>query len=153
MTLGLYFDDFNLSDSFTTPARTITESDIVLYSGLSGDYNPLHTDEEFAKTTQFGTRIAAGMLGRIVLSGLITRLGIFEGTVLANLELTSWRFTAPIFIGDTIHGALRVVDRRRTSAGDRGVVEFGIDVPNQHGEIVQTGQQRVLVAARAADSP
>lgn len=147
---GMHFEDFAVEDSFVTPSRTITEADVVIYSGLSGDYNPLHTDEEFAKTTRFGSRIAAGMLGRIVLGGLVTRLGIFEGTVIANLELSEWRFTNPIFIGDTIHGELEVVDLRMTSSQVRGVVTFRMNVLNQRGETVQTGQQKIMLAARDA---
>jgi len=147
---GLWFEEFEVGAVFITPARTITEADNAIYCGLSGDYNPLHTDEEFAAGTQFGTRIAAGLLGRAVLSGLLTRLGILEGTVVANLELNSWRFTGPIKFGDTVHGEIRVAEKRLTSSGQRGVVTFEMSIKNQRDELVQQGVQKVMVLCTPA---
>src|ERR1051326_2352280 len=97
----LYFEDFEQDREYVTRSRTITEADVVAFAGLSGDFNPLHVDEEFAKTTIFGARIAHGLLGLSVASGLINQLGLGEGTVMAFLGLT-WNFKGVIRIGDTI---------------------------------------------------
>jgi len=142
---GLWFEQFKIGDVFITPSRTVTEADNAIYCGLSGDYNPLHTDEVFASKTQFGTRIAAGLLGRMVLSGLITRLGFLEGTAVANLELASWRFVGPILFGDTLRGEIRVLDTKLTSSASRGVVTFEMTVKNHRDELVQQGIQKVMV--------
>ena len=142
--LGKYFEDFSVGESFTTRARTITETDIVTFAGLSGDYNPLHTDEVFARETPFGRRIAHGLLGLSVQSGLSQGLGITEGTTLAFLGLT-WNFKAPIFIGDTIHVVQSVDEKRKTSKPERGIIVFGCKVVNQHGETVQDGTKTLMI--------
>lgn len=111
----MYFDDFNIGDKFTSPARTVTETDIVMFAGLSGDYNPLHTDAEFCKDTIFGEKIAHGLLGISILTGLSTRLGIFDGSAIAFLGINDWKFKIPILTNDTIHFEMEVVDKRETS--------------------------------------
>ncbi|MPY85837.1 MAG: dehydratase, partial [Actinophytocola sp.] len=81
--MGRYYDDLSVGDTFTTPARTITEYDVAAFAGLSGDYNPVHTDREFATATSFGQPIAHGVLGITVATGLIARTGLFDGTAVA----------------------------------------------------------------------
>ena len=108
---SLYFEDFELGQEFITRSRTITEADVVAFAGLSGDFNPLHTDEEFAKKTVFGTRIAHGLLGLSIASGLINQLGIAEKTVMAFLGL-NWTFKAALKFGDTISVRQRVLEKR-----------------------------------------
>ena len=98
---GLYFEDFQVGDEFHSVSRTITESDVVNFAGLSGDFNQIHTDDEFAKTTIFKGRIAHGLLGLAVISGLAARLGFVEGTTIA-LRNIEWKFKNPIRAGDTI---------------------------------------------------
>lgn len=141
---GRFFEDFAVGETFTTRARTITEADIVAFAGLSGDYNPLHTDEEFARGTPFGRRIAHGLLGLSVQSGLSQALGVTEGTTLAFLGLT-WDFKAPIFIGDTIHVVQTVREMRETRRPERGIIVFGCRVVNQRGEDVQTGTKTLMI--------
>lgn len=99
---GKYFEEFVVGDTLTSPGRTITETDVMLFAGLSGDYNELHTNTEFSAGTPFGQRIAHGLLGLSIASGLVGRLGLIEGTAIAFTGL-EWRFKAPVFIGDTIH--------------------------------------------------
>jgi len=148
---GRYFEEFSLGESFTTRARTITEADIVAFAGLSGDFNPLHTDEEFARKTPFKKRIAHGLLGLSVQSGLAQGLGIGEGTTLAFLGL-AWNFKAPIFIGDTIHVVQTVEEMRETSKPERGIIVFGCRVVNQRGEEVQAGTKTLMIRRKPGPS-
>jgi acyl dehydratase len=143
----LYFEDFEQDREYVTRSRTITEADVVAFAGLSGDFNPLHVDEEFAKTTIFGARIAHGLLGLSVASGLINQLGLGEGTVMAFLGLT-WNFKGVIRIGDTITVRQLVADKRETSKKDRGILRMAITVINQHGEVVQDGEHVLMVKRR-----
>ena len=142
-----YFEDFHVGQEFVTKARTVTEADVVNFAALSWDTNQLHTDVEFAKGTQFGERIAHGMLGIVIHSGLSQMLGLMEGTILAFLGMT-WDFHLPIKIGDTVHVVQRVKEMRETSKTDRGVLTFQKELINQRGEVVQTGTTTVLLAKR-----
>jgi len=144
---GMYFEDFQVGYRVVSPGRTITESDVVMFAGLSGDYNQLHTDAEFAASTQFGRRIAHGLLGLSVASGLASRLGFIEGTAEAFMSL-EWKFRRPIYIGDTIHVEVEVANTRAMPRAGGGIVDFNVDVVNQNGETVQKGQWRVLVKGR-----
>ena len=141
---GRTFDQFELDEVITTARRTITEADIVNFAGLSGDFNPLHTDEEFAKETPFGTRIAHGMLVASIATGLANQLGVFEGTTIALLEQTV-RYRGAVLPGDTVHLELRVADKKESSKPDRGVVTFEATVKNQRGEPVIEGQWVLLM--------
>jgi acyl dehydratase len=146
--MPLYFEDFQVGQRFTTPARTVTEADLVNFAGVSGDYNPIHTDAEFAKTTPFGQRIAHGLLVLSMLTGLRQRTGQFEGTLIAWLEIRSYRFLKPVFIGDTVHGETEILEKRETSKPDRGLLVQRVRVLNQRGEVVQEGEFVTLVRRR-----
>ncbi len=136
---GLTFDQFNAGDVYVCQARTVTEADVVNFAGLSGDYNPLHTDEQFGKTTPFGTRIAHGVLGLAIATGQANQLGVFEGTTIALLTQTV-KYTGAVRFGDTIHLELKVAEKKETSKPDRGVVTFDTTVLNQDGRAVIEGQ-------------
>lgn len=132
---GLTFDQMNEGDQFFTASRTITEADVVAFTGLSGDFNPLHTDEEWAKkNTPFGTRIAHGALILSVATGLINQLGIFEGTTIAVTEMNS-RFMKAVLFGDTVHVVLTVVEKKESKKPDRGTVNVEMAVLNQNEEV------------------
>jgi acyl dehydratase len=146
-----YLEDLGAGDVFTSAARTITESDVVGFAGLSGDFNPIHTDVEFARETGYGQRVVYGLLVLSMMTGLLDRTGLFSGTAIAMLGIRDWTFTAPVFIGDTIHFRLTIVDVRRAKSGDRGVVQRHFEVLNQRDEVVQRGYIDILVRARAAD--
>ena len=103
---GMWFEEFEVGQRIITPGRTITESDIVSFAGLSGDYNQIHTDAEFSSKTPFGKRVAHGLLVLSIASGLAMRTGVLEGTVLAFREINNWKFSLPVFIGDTIYTEL-----------------------------------------------
>lgn len=147
---GLYFEEFAIGQKATSPARTVTETDVVGFAALSGDWNQLHTDAEFAKATPFGQRIAHGLLILSIASGLMVRLGVIEGTAEAFREL-SWKFRAPVFIGDTIHLETTVSELRAFRRLGNGMVTLDVQVINQRGEIVQKGAWQVLIKARPAD--
>lgn len=147
--IGLYFEELTLGQEITSPARTITESDVVQFAGLSGDYNPLHTDAEFAKATPFGQRIAHGLLGLSVASGLAARAGFIEGTALAFTGLT-WKFKSPVLFGDTIHMIARVNKLRALPSMGGGMAVFEITLRNQRGETVQEGEWTLLMKGRPA---
>ena len=142
-----YFDDFQTGQEVETPARTITEADIVAFSGLSGDYNALHTDSVFAAKGPYGKRIAQGLLGLSVTSGLIARLGILEEAVLAFREV-KWKFKKPVFIGDTIFARVKVISTKFIRRFSGGLVELAIRLYNQHQQIVQIGTWKVLLRTR-----
>jgi acyl dehydratase len=144
----MYLEDFKAGQEFLTPARTITEGDVTAFAGLSGDYNPLHTDADFSAKTQFGQRIAHGMLGFSVMTGLGSRLGFFDGSVLAFLGIEDWKFRKPIFIGDTIHAKMSVAGVRPASKPGTGVLKRYVEIVNQRGEVTQSGTLVTLVRTR-----
>lgn len=144
---GLYFEDFEVGWEVVSPGRTVTESDVVLFAGLSGDYNQLHTDVEFAKGTPFGQRVVHGLLGLTMAEGLASRLGFFEGTAEAFLGL-EWKFKAPIFIGDTIHLQAQVVRKKALPSMGGGILVLNMTLLNQKGEKVQEGEWRALIKSK-----
>jgi 3-hydroxybutyryl-CoA dehydratase len=145
---GFYFEDFEVNQKIMTVSRTITESDIVQFAGLSGDYNQIHTDSEFSNRTPYGRRIAHGLLGLSIASGLAMRTGVLEGTVLAFREINTWKFSKPVFIGDTIHVEMTVVETKAMQRLGGGLVEINMDVKNQKDETTMKGNWTVLVASR-----
>ncbi|MCG2770140.1 MAG: MaoC/PaaZ C-terminal domain-containing protein [Chloroflexota bacterium] len=141
---GLFFEEFEVGTETISPGRTVTEADVIAFAGLSGDYNQLHTDAEFAKGSPFGARIAHGLLGLSMASGLASRIGLMEGTVLAFMGL-NWKFKAPIMIGDTISLRIRVAKKREAAQMGGGIIILSIYLHNQHGEVVQEGSWTILV--------
>lgn len=145
--MGYYYEELEIGQEFVTPRRTITEADVVIFAGFSGDYNPIHTDEEFAKTTPFGTRILHGPAGFAIATGLESRLGIKDGTAIAFLGMT-WDLKAPIKIGDTIHVVETINSKRETSKKDRGIVFFDVKIVNQDDVVCQEGEWKVMMMRR-----
>jgi len=142
---GLYWEEWKIGAEFVTSARTITEADIINFAGISGDYNPLHIDEEFCRNTQFGTRIAHGPLVYSIATGLIFQLHLYDDTLIAFLGFDSLKFTKPVKIGDTIHARVEVIEKRETSKSDRGIMKRLLQVLNQNNELVQEGVQAFLL--------
>lgn len=145
---GLYFEEFTVGQKIVTVGRTIAESDIFTFAGLSGDFNQIHTDAEFAKTTPFGQRVAHGLLGVAITSGLAMRTGVLEGTVIAFREINEWKFSKPVFIGDTIHAEMTVTETKSLPRLGGGSVTIVFDVKNQKDETVMKGTWVVLVASK-----
>lgn len=148
MARGRFFSEFEPGQVHESVGRTVTEADVVLFAGLSGDYNPLHTDAEFAKSTPFGQRIAHGMLAASISTGLGQTTGIFEGTTLALMSQT-FEYKAPVFFGDTIRLRLTVQDCKPSSKGGRGVVTFRSEVVKQDGATAVDGSWTVLFRDKA----
>lgn len=145
---GLYFEEFEPGLQFVTAARTITEGDIVSFAGLSGDYNQIHTDVEFSKSTPFGQRVAHGLLVLSIASGLAMRSGVLEGTVIAFREINNWKFSSPVFIGDTVRVELKVVETRAFPRLGGGSVVIELAVKNQRDEVAMKGSWTALVASK-----
>lgn len=146
---ALFFEDFKVGQEWKSPRRTITEADVVLFAGMTGDYNPVHTDEEFAKQTPFGSRIMHGPGVFAIATGLEFRLGLKEGTAIAFLGMI-WDLKAPVKIGDTVHVYQRVITVRATKNPARGIVNFWVEVRNQRDEVCQQGEWKVMFHSRAA---
>lgn len=146
-TNHLYFDDVEIGQEWESQGRTITEADIVNFAGLSGDFNPIHVDQEFAKHTPFRRPIAHGLLGLSIGSGLIVSQPLMR--TLAFMEIREWQFKGPIFIGDTIRASTRVLQKEVRGRGRRGVITWQRRLINQEGKVVQEGITLTLVEGRA----
>jgi 3-hydroxybutyryl-CoA dehydratase len=145
---GLYFEEFESGQKIISAGRTITESDVVTFAGLSGDYNQIHTNAEFSKGTPFGQRVAHGLLGLSVASGLAMRTGVLEGTVLAFREIGNWKFVKPVFIGDTIHVEMEILEKKALPRIGGGSLVLQIEVINQDSILAMKGSWTVLVASQ-----
>jgi len=145
---GKYFEEFETGMTFVSPGRTVTESDIVTFAGLSGDYTQIHTDVEFSKSTPVGQRVAHGLLGLSIASGLAVRTGVLEGTVIAFLEISEWKFIKPVFIGDTVRVSLHVLETKELRRIGGGTVNIELRLLNQNDDTVMKGIWKILVASR-----
>src|SRR5262245_62599392 len=141
------FEDLQIGDEFQSPGRTVTEADIVIFAGLSGDYNVLHTDAEHMKSSVFGERIAHGLLGLSIQQGLLARsMPDLEGERFVALK---WKFRGPIKIGDTLHVRGRIASKKDSDEAGWGIVTMERHIVNQRGEVVQEGETEHLVSRRA----
>lgn len=146
---GLYFEDIELGQKMITRGRTITEADLVAFAGLTGDYNPMHTDAEYMKGTAFGQRIAHGMLSLSYAVGQAYQLGFMERTVVAFRGL-DMKFSLPVYIGDTLHVELSVTEKKEARRMGGGMVTLDVKIINQDGKTVQSGTWMVLIALKPA---
>lgn len=147
---GLYFEDYEVGQTVQSAGRTVTEADVVSFASLSGDWNLIHTDREYAAGQFFGQRVAHGLLGLSIASGLAVRLGFMEETVLAFREISSWKFSQPIFLNDTLHLEAQVVELKPMPRLKGGQVTLKVELVNQKGTVVQKGNWGVLVKSREA---
>ncbi len=147
---GYYFDEFQPGSQIVTAGRTITESDIVHFAGLSGDFNQIHVDAEYSKKSLAGQRVAHGLLILSIASGLAVQTGILEGTVVYFREVSEWKFIKPVMIGDTIHVLVEVKETKEMRRIGTGSVKLELTVKNQQDEVVNRGMWEVLVALRPA---
>ena len=144
----LYFDDVEVGQEWESLGRTVTEADIVSFAGLSGDFNPIHVDHDFAKTTPYRKPIAHGLLIWAISSGL----GMLAPPMrtLAFAGIRDWQFKLPVFIGDTIRIKTRVLEKEERARGRRGVITWMRTITNQEGKVVQEGITMTLVEGRAS---
>lgn len=134
---GKYFEDFEVGQVLLTPRRTITNTDIVNFACLSGDFNEVHTNWEYCKTTPFGEPIAHAPLVYAIMGGLNYASGVNDGTLLAVIGIDEWRMLKPVMHGDTVHMRSTVLSKKETSKPERGVVAFKREFVNQRDEVVQ----------------
>jgi 3-hydroxybutyryl-CoA dehydratase len=142
---GLYFEEFEVGQSIISAGRTVTEADVTLFAGLTGDWNGIHTDAVYAANHPLGRRVAHGLLGLSIAVGLAVRLGFLDETVLAFREIGEWKFSLPIYLGDTIHMKAAVTETRPVPRLCGGMVTLRVEVVNQEGKTVQQGIWRALV--------
>lgn len=148
MVPSLTYDDLRIGLVFDSPTRTVTETDVVMFAALTGDYSELHTSEVFAQRTAYGRRVAHGLLGLALAHGLMwPRTGLLRDCAIAFLGISEWRFRRPIFLGDTISVRYELVDLRdsRSRPGE-AIATFAVAVLNQRGEVVQEGRKALLVS-------
>jgi 3-hydroxybutyryl-CoA dehydratase len=144
------FDDLVVGDEWESPRRTVTETDVVLFAGLSGDFNPLHVDYSSAQGNPFGRPVAHGLLGLAIATGLMSHAPRVD--TLAFLAILEWKFHRPIVFGDTIHAVSTVLSLQPQAKGRRGIVTWQRKILNQDGHLVQEGRTQTLVRARSQHS-
>lgn len=145
---GMYFEEFEAGQKIISAGRTVTESDIVSFAGLSGDFNQIHVDAQYSKDSLAGQRVAHGLLIMAIASGLAAQTGVMEGTVLYFREITNWKFVKPIFIGDTIHVEMEVIETKALRRIGGGSVSINLEVKNQDDEVSMRGVWVVLMASK-----
>lgn len=144
----LSFEDLVVGDEWESPRRTITQADVALFAGLSGDFNPIHVDHDAAGRGPFGQPVAHGLLGLAIASGLMSQAPRLD--TLAFLGILEWKFHHPILFGDTIHALSRVEALEPSANGRRGVVTWHRMIFNQDDRLVQEGRTQTMVRNRPA---
>ncbi len=146
-----WFEDQQIGTAHLTPSRTVSEADVNLFGGLTGDLSELHTSEAHARTTEFGGRIAHGMLNLSLAHGLVTRAGHLVGSGLALLGWNNVKFHAPVKLGDTVQARWTTIGKRESrSRPDAGIVIDRIELYNQDGRLIVSGEAAELVRRRPA---
>jgi acyl dehydratase len=143
----LYFDDVEVGQEWESLGRTVTETDIVSFAGVSGDFNPIHVDHAFARTTLYRKPIAHGLLIWAISSGL--GMSAPPMRTQAFVAIRDWQFKLPVFIGDTIRITTKVLEKEERSRGRRGLITWMRVIRNQDGKVVQEGVTTTLVEGRA----
>ncbi len=147
---GTYFEELEVGQSITSMGRTVTESDVMTFAGLTGDFTQLHTDAVYAANHMFGQRIAHGLLGLSIAVGLSIRMGFLNETILAFREISEWKFSLPIYLGDTIPMRATVSETRPVKRMGGGLVTLEVEILNQDEKIVQHGKWVALVKSKEA---
>lgn len=147
----MFFEEFEVGQQVITTGRTVTEADVVGFAGLTGDFNQIHVDAEYSARGMFGQRVAHGLLGLSIAVGLAVQTGVMEGTILAFREINDWKFSRPIFFGDTLHVVMGIKETKPMARLGGGLVLLGIDVKNQKDETVMKGTWSALFASRPGE--
>ena len=149
---SLYLEDFTIGQAFKSSGRTITETDLTLFSMLSGDWHPIHADAEYSKGTRYGERVVHGILGIAIAIGKLHELGIFEQSAIAMLSLQEWKFLAPVLVGDTLHLELTITSVAKGKSGRNGTLGRRFRLFNQREVLVQEGESELLILTRQGSS-
>lgn len=147
MMEGFYLEDFEIGKTYQGPGRTVTDADVVNYAGLSGDFNPLHMDEEFGKKNFFGKRIAHGLLGPVMMAGMSNQTGMMRGTTIAFMEQTE-KYVGPLNIGDTVHLEMTPTETTHSSKPGRGILKMHSQLINQEGKVVTDSSWVLMMKSR-----
>jgi acyl dehydratase len=146
--MGRYFEEFQVGEKVATGSRKVTDTDIMTFATLSGDDNRIHTNEEFSRNGPFGKRVAHGLLGLSIASGLLWQTGILDGTVIAFREVNEWKFVKPVFIDDVVHAQLGSLETKALPRIGGGSVVVGVELINQNNEVCMKGKWTLLVMSR-----
>jgi len=146
--MGMYFEEFSVGKKIVTEDRIVTSDDIMKFANLTGDNNRIHTDEEFSKAGPFGKRVAHGLLGLSIASGLAWQTGILDGTVIAFREVNEWKFVKPIFIGDKVRAELNVAETKALPRIGGGSVMLEVELKNEKDEVCMKGSWNILVLSK-----
>ncbi len=150
MSTTRYFEDFQPGQVFDSAGRTITETDLTMFSMLSGDWNPIHADAEFAKGTRYGQRVVHGALGIALATGMLHQLGVFERSAVAMMSLQNWEFVAPIFVGQTLRLRMEILETEAGTSKRVGRVNRRLQLLDHTDAVIQDGTTDVLVLKREA---
>ena len=152
--LGYRYEDLFVGMRFRSPGRTITDADLVGFAGLTGDYSELHTSDVYAQSSQFGRKVAHGMLGLAYAHGLMwARTGELRETAIAFLGIDAWKFVGPVFVGDTIFVDYEIAELRDSrSRPTQAIATFDVRVVKQDGSLVQQGRKALLVSKVPLDA-
>ncbi|NDB68055.1 MAG: dehydratase [Methylocystaceae bacterium] len=142
------YEDLYVGMKFRSPGRTITDADLMSFAGLTGDYSELHTSDVYAKSSQFGRKVAHGLLGLSYAHGLMwPRTGEMRDTAIAFLGINEWKFVGPLFVGDTIFVNYSLSELRDSkSRPTQAIAVFTVELVNQNGEVLQQGKKALLVS-------
>jgi 3-hydroxybutyryl-CoA dehydratase len=148
---GKYYEELALGQKIFTTGRTVTEADVVSFAGLSGDFNQIHVDAQYAAQGPFGQRVAHGLLVLAIVSGLAVQTGIMEGTVIAFRDIAEWKFSKPVYFGDTVRAQMEVAGLKPFPRLGGGSVEIAFAVKNQKDETVMSGKWNILIRSKPAE--
>ena len=144
----LFYEDIEIGAVYRSGGRTVTDADNTFFCMMSGDWNPIHANEAYAKRTRFRGRVVAGIFGLTLILGAMNQWGIFEESAVAMLNIREWSFRKPILIGTTITVEMHITGKRLTSAGRSGIVERRFDLVDEAGELLQSGFSDMMIALR-----
>ena len=146
--MSKFFEDFRCGDTFLSIGRTVTETDLTLFNMISGDWNPIHADADFAAKTSFGERIVHGSFGIALITGFMHQIGVFETTAVAMLSLQSWVFKAPIRIGQTLRLRMAITEMHEGSSPRVGRLTRKLQLVSADDQVVQEGFSDLLILKR-----
>ncbi|HUC49214.1 MAG TPA: MaoC/PaaZ C-terminal domain-containing protein [Xanthobacteraceae bacterium] len=141
----MLFSELVVGSEFVGTGRTLTESDLSIACMISGDWHPIHSDENYAKQRGLPGRLFQGSFGILIATGMATALPHFSDEIVGATGIREWVYRAPIFVGDTVHVRSVILNKRITSDGKRAVIERTLSLVNQKDAVVQQGIAGTMV--------